>query len=125
MDRVQFARHLRKNSTPAEKLLWKYLRLRTHGFKFRRQVPFGPYFLDFYCPVAKVCVEVDGTHHQKGKQKKHDKIRDAYLGFRGVFVVRLENWLVMEQPFVCAWLSQATCEQRCKDDVFTVRKDTV
>ena len=47
---TSFARSLRKNQTDAEKKLWYFLReLRSgNNFKFRRQVPFGRYYLDFY-----------------------------------------------------------------------------
>src|SRR5687768_4331692 len=47
-----FARHLRSESTDAEKRLWRLLRdRRFNEFKFRRQYPCGSYFLDFYCTV--------------------------------------------------------------------------
>jgi very-short-patch-repair endonuclease len=29
--------------------------------KFRRQYPFGPYILDFYCHEYKLCVELAET----------------------------------------------------------------
>jgi len=59
-----FARQLRKKSTDAEKRLWRLLRKRRFNeFKFRRQYACGIYFLDFYCTVAKLAVELDGGGH--------------------------------------------------------------
>ncbi len=41
------SRALRRSQTDAEALLWHHLRdRRLAGFKFRRQVPIGPYFAD-------------------------------------------------------------------------------
>lgn len=58
------ARELRKESTWAEKRLWRSLRSRRlSGYKFRREHPAGSYFLDFYCIEARVAVESDGFQH--------------------------------------------------------------
>src|SRR5215469_6914062 len=61
MDR---ARLLRKKATEPERILWRHLRNRNFaGYKFRRQHPFDDYVLDFYCPSAKLAVELDGGGH--------------------------------------------------------------
>jgi very-short-patch-repair endonuclease len=61
-----FARYLRRNMTGVERLLWSRLRRRQQGgFKFRRQVPLGPYVVDFACYAARVVVEVDGPGHER------------------------------------------------------------
>ena len=58
------ARHLRKNSTEAERLLCRRLRLwQVDGFKFRRQQPLGRYIVDFVCLEKRLIVEVDGGQH--------------------------------------------------------------
>ena len=58
------ARSLRKNQTDAEKRLWSRLRRKqVSGYRFRRQVPIGPYIVDFFCPELKLIIEVDGGHH--------------------------------------------------------------
>ncbi|MHB0858108.1 MAG: endonuclease domain-containing protein [Anaerolineae bacterium] len=55
---------LRKQSTPAEALLWQNLRgRRLAGAKFRRQHPIGPYVADFYCAEQHLVVELDGPVH--------------------------------------------------------------
>jgi len=67
------ARYLRKNATPAEQKLWRHLRNREiAGYKFRRQHPVGPYVLDFYCPAARLAIEVDGSGHSFSPGQEHD-----------------------------------------------------
>jgi len=83
-----FARYLRHNTTDAEGLLWWGLRDRElGGWRFRRQVPFGPYVLDFYCPKARLVIELDGQQHDEAT----DGIRDAWLQQRGLSVLRFGN----------------------------------
>ena len=61
MDR---ARLLRKKATEPERILWRHLRNRNFGsYKFRRQHPLDDYALDFYCPSAKLAIELDGGGH--------------------------------------------------------------
>ena len=71
------ARRLRKNSTFAERKLWKYLRARSlGGFKFVRQEPIGPYIVDFACREKRLIVELDGSQHANSRR---DAIRDRWL----------------------------------------------
>ena len=68
---------MRGAPTDAELRLWRLLRdRRLSGFKFRRQVPVGPYIVDFLCVGAKLIVEADGSQHAESLP---DKARDAYL----------------------------------------------
>jgi very-short-patch-repair endonuclease len=70
-----------------ERRLWYQLRGRQLlGFKFRRQVPLGPYFADFACLEAKLVLEVDGDHH--AEQLPYDARRDRWLGEMGYRVLR-------------------------------------
>ena len=86
------ARAFRKESTWAEKRLWRLLRSRRlAGYKFRRQRQEGQYYLDFFCLEAKVAVELDGSGHGFPGQRKYDNERDAFLGARGIFVKRVWN----------------------------------
>jgi very-short-patch-repair endonuclease len=57
------AKQLRVNMTDAERNLWRALRSRSIGPKFRRQVPLGPYVVDFVSFESKMIVEVDGGQH--------------------------------------------------------------
>lgn len=84
------ARSLRKRMTLPEVLLWQALRKRSFpNFRFRRQVPIGPYVADFACLQAAVILEVDGMAHEHEQAVIHDTRRDAYLRERGFQVVRI------------------------------------
>jgi|GEM_PF-802826 len=84
---IRRARELRKTMGEAEKRLWARLRRNQIGFRFRRQVAVGSYVMDFYCPEARVCVEVDGDLHV-GREER-DAVRDAYLSRLGIETVRV------------------------------------
>ncbi len=58
------ARTLRKNMTEPERLLWSRIRRKQlRGFQFYRQKTVGNYIVDFYCPSARIIIEVDGGQH--------------------------------------------------------------
>ncbi len=61
------------------------------GPKFRRQHTIGPYTLDFYCPAARLAVELDGGHHYGGPQRVRDEARDEWLLRRGIRVLRFSD----------------------------------
>ena len=70
----KFARELRNNMTDAERLLWSRLRNRQlKGKQVYRQKIIGDYIVDFYCPKAKLVIEVDGGQHYT--EKELSKIR--------------------------------------------------
>ena len=89
-----FAREMRKAPTPSEAILWNALRdRRFRGIKFRRQHVAHPYILDFFAPVLKVAVEVDGGYHVD--RVAADAARDLDLAAHyGVRVVRIDAGLV-------------------------------
>jgi len=64
-----------------------------NGYKFRRQVPVGPYVADFLCESAQLIVEVDGGQHAGNKD--YDQYRDDFLRANGHEVVRFWNNEVM------------------------------
>jgi very-short-patch-repair endonuclease len=83
---------LRREQTDEEKELWRALRAgRFAGFKFRRQHPNGEYFLDFYCPAAKLSIELDGFQHGLPAQRQHDKEREEFLTSEGIEELRFWN----------------------------------
>ncbi|MBG1264023.1 endonuclease domain-containing protein [Nostoc commune] len=87
---------LRKKLTPAEKQLWQALRAgKLGGFKFRRQHPVGRFILDFYCPVCKLVIELDGAIHDN--QTDYDADRTKYLETYDYKVLRFQNEEVMQQ----------------------------
>jgi 3-isopropylmalate/(R)-2-methylmalate dehydratase small subunit len=91
---ISRARTLRRSLSLPEAQLWQALRARPGGLKFRRQHPAGPYILDFYCPTARLCVEVDGaSHNARGDQ---DEARDSWLAAKGICTLRLPADYVLE-----------------------------
>ena len=75
-----FARALRKNMTDAEHALWSKLRRKQlNDLIFYRQRNIGNYIVDFYCPAAKLIVELDGGRHYSVEGRAKDDIRDAYM----------------------------------------------
>ena len=86
-NKTERARELRQIAINAEKRLWYQFRLgNVTGLKIRRQHPFGPYYLDFYCHKAKLALEIDGSTHEF--REDHDARRDAYLLSSGVVTLR-------------------------------------
>ncbi len=92
MDSNIFAKTLRKNSTLAEQKLWKYLRRKDTGFKFRRQQAIGPYIVDFYCAAKRLIIELDGGQHTTEK----DGARTAFLEQNGATILRFWNHDVLQ-----------------------------
>jgi very-short-patch-repair endonuclease len=86
------ARLLRHNQTHEEKQLWQSLKAgRFAGFKFRRQYQVDEYYLDFYCPTAKLSVELDGFQHGLPEQIQHDAERTKFLDSQGIEELRFWN----------------------------------
>jgi len=83
-------RDLRKNQTPAEKLLWKNIsKDKIFGLRFLRQYSAGPYILDFYCPKIRLGIELDGEVHKENKL--YDRDREKYLESLDIQVIRFWN----------------------------------
>jgi primosomal protein N' (replication factor Y) (superfamily II helicase) len=89
------AREMRKEPTQAEQILWDALRRKKiAGYKFRRQQPIDRFIADFFCPEARLIVEVDGPIHQYTPEE--DVIRTEFLQSVGLTVMRFTNQQVME-----------------------------
>jgi very-short-patch-repair endonuclease len=88
----QRRRELRRNQSDAERALWAKVRNKQFfGMKFFRQYSVGPYILDFYCPTAKLAVELDGGQHNQGDKREQDAARSDYLKAHGIDVMRFWN----------------------------------
>jgi len=86
------AKRLRINLMDAERCLWSKLRLKQiNGCQFYRQKPIGNYIVDFYCPNAKLVIEVDGGQHFFDVHIASDKLRDEYMQSLGLKVLRFTN----------------------------------
>jgi very-short-patch-repair endonuclease len=84
-----FARTLRAKATDAEVTLWQLLRTRRLAhMKFRRQVPIGPWIVDFVSFEQRLIIEADGSQHAESED---DKRRDNDLSERGFRVLRFWN----------------------------------
>ena len=94
-----YRRDLRANATPAEVALWQNLRRRQlGGWRFRRQYSVGHYVLDFFCPAARLAVELDGAGHAEPGQAAYDAERTAWLAeTEGIRVLRFWNHEVGRQ----------------------------
>jgi very-short-patch-repair endonuclease len=102
---------MRREPTDAETKLWSRLRdRRLGGLKFRRQVPFGGYILDYFCEAVMLAVELDGGQHNDPDGARRDEGRDAALGKLGVEVLRFwDPDVLKETDAVCeAILDAAT-----------------
>ncbi len=88
----QCSRQLRGNMTDAERYLWAKVRMKQlKGYQFYRQKPIGDYIVDFFCPRAKLVIEVDGSYHLVDEKIEYDRIRDEYLSSLGLRVLRFTN----------------------------------
>jgi very-short-patch-repair endonuclease len=95
-DLKSLARSLRGNMTDSEQLLWKRLRRgQLHGMLFYRQKPLLDFIVDFYCPKAKLVVELDGAQHFEAIHIDKDRIRDEGLTSLGLTVLRFTNRQVL------------------------------
>ena len=102
---VNQARALRRRATLTERTLWTLLRdRRLTGLKFRRQVPKGPYVLDFFCFAYGLVIEADGPFHDP----VYDAARDRWLAAQGLRVLRFPNRDILgANPRVIATILEA------------------
>ncbi len=93
----QLSRNLRKNMTDAEKLLWSKIRgKQLNGLQFYRQKIIGNYIADFYCPKARLVIEIDGGQHYSAEGKEKDRLRDGSIARTGITVLRFSDREVLE-----------------------------
>lgn len=91
-----YRKRLRNHSTSAEATLWKHLKGKQQGKKFRRQHSVGNYIVDFYCATERVAIELDGERHFTEEGMKYDAKRTEYLNGLNIKVIRFENVRVFE-----------------------------
>ena len=94
-------KELRKRETIAEKILRNSLRRRNiNNVKFFRQYGIGAYIADFYAPLLRLCIEVDGQQHHTKTGKEYDAERDNYMESLNIKILRLKNELVIEDSVI-------------------------
>ena len=87
---------MRREPTDAEAAMWRLLRdRRLARFKFRRQVPFQNFILDFVCFDKRLVIEIDGSQHLSSER---DVTRDAALEAESFSVARYWNNDVLLRP---------------------------
>jgi len=107
---VRMARRLRRTMSLPEVLLWQ--RLRRTAVKIRKQHPCGDYVLDFYCPPAKLAVEIDGIAHDMGDRPLRDEARDRFIESCGLEVIRVPAAEVLKDVDAAAESIVAACRDR-------------
>ena len=63
--------------------LWNALRRKAMGHRFRRQHAYGNFIFDFFCPHARLAVELDGAYHND----VNDRVRDAACAAAGILTL--------------------------------------
>lgn len=112
VDSVKRARKLRSEMTLPEAMLWKAMRQRPEGLKFRRQHPAGICVLDFYCAAARLAIEVDGFAHSGARAMKADAARSHFLRSQGVATLRVPATAVLEDVHVTMERIVEVCRER-------------
>ena len=106
------SRTLRSGMTDAEYVLWKRIRHKqVRDLQFYRQKPLLAFIVDFYCPKAKLVIELDGSQHFEEALRAADAERDAALVGLGLRVLRFDNRQVLtEIEAVMTVIDGVVCE---------------
>ena len=95
---VERARSQRREMSLPEALLWRLLKGKPMGVKFRNHHPVDDFVVDFYCHSARTVFEIDGIAHEMGDQPLFDMERDQALARQGLQVVRILATDVLRDP---------------------------
>ena len=96
--------------TLPEVLLWKLLRQKPLGVKFRNQHPVGDFVADFYCHKAKLIIEIDGIGHDMGNRPERDVARSHWMQAHGLQVLRIPATDVLADPEAIAQSLTNLCQ---------------
>ena len=107
------SRLLRSSMTDAEQALWQRIRHKQiQGVQFYRQKPLSAFVVDFYCPAAKLVIELDGSQHFAEEHQGKDQERDAALTGSGLRVLRFDNrQILLETDAVLEVIDKAVKER--------------
>ena len=107
------SRSLRVNMTDAEQALWYRMRRKQiQGVQFYRQKPLLTFIVDFYCPAAKLVIELDGSQHFEEVHQAKDQARDVALAGLGLHVLRFDNrQVLLETDAVLAVIDEVVRER--------------
>ena len=110
--KLERAKELRREMTPAEKLLWEDVRAKKLGVRFRRQQVIQGFIVDFYCHKTALVVEVDGDIHDL--RQEEDARREKVLTEMGLKIVRFRNDDVMKNVSAVVGIIKETVTSRTK-----------
>lgn len=88
---LENAKILRKNTTKAEDHLWKEIKGKKLGVKFRRQHLIDRFIADFYCHECRLVIEVDGGYHDEPEQIEYDLNRAFEIEQYDINIIRFSN----------------------------------
>ena len=114
-DTVKRARQLRSEMSVPERILWRHLRGRPRGLKFRRQHPAGAYIIDFYCARLRLAIEGDGWAHDSAETIKRDQAKSAFLRSQGIATTRIPAAAVMDDIEATITRLLDICDARASD----------
>lgn len=89
---------MRNKLTPAENLVWLFLKANFSQHLFYRQKPLENFIADFYCSKLKLIIEVDGEIHLQQKEKDLER-DDYFLQQYGIRTLRIINEDVLKGEF--------------------------
>ena len=113
-DTLKRARKLRSEMSMPEALLWRELRSRPGGFKFRRQHPAGVYVLDFFCAAVRLAIEVDGMAHDSADAVRRDSARSNFLRSQHVATLRVPAKALLEDIGAAVTRIVQVCRERAE-----------
>jgi very-short-patch-repair endonuclease len=111
-DAFKTAKRERRSGNLPEVLIWRELRKRPGGYKFRRQHPLSELVLDFVCLRCRLAIEIDGEAHDRGDRPQRDERRDAYLHSRGFAILRLPASYVLCDLSAAITAIVSACDER-------------
>jgi len=111
--RIKFyAKYLRHNQTQAESILWKCVRQKQLGVRIRRQKIIRGFIVDFYCPAAKLVIEIDGSQHSCNHA--YDEWRTSILNGLLIKVIRFKNSEILKNLSSVLYKIQIAIEEMRK-----------
>jgi len=117
------AHTLRKNMTKEERHLW-YDFLKSYPCHVYKQRIIGNYIVDFYCPSAKLIIELDGSQHYEDEGREKDNIRSNYLESLGLKIIRIPNNEISRNfRGVCEYIDEQIRTSQSPDGDSSLRRE--
>lgn len=111
---VDRARQMRKDPTEEERKMW-YMLLQGMKPRFLRQRIIGNYIVDFYCPVLKMVIEIDGEQHYLEENQEYENKRKKYIEGLRIKILRFYNSDINKKIRDVEKTVVGVCEERAKE----------